>query len=56
MTAIPGQSNDPSPAKRALENALIRQMRSRARFKGLGYGTGQQDMEIRRAKKRLYGV
>lgn len=51
---IPGQSNNPDPAKRLVENALIRDMRTRARMRSLGYPTKQVDAKIKRVKKRLY--
>lgn len=50
----PGQSNDPDPGRRAIENALIREMRMRARMSGMGYPTAQSDAKIRRLKKKLY--
>lgn len=51
---VPGQSNDRDPARRVMENALIREMRMRSRMKGMGYPTGGNDAKIRRLKKKLY--
>ena len=51
---VPGQSNDPDPGRRTLENALIREMRMRARMSGMGYPTKASDAKIKKLKKKLY--
>lgn len=55
IRAVPGQSNLSDPAKRQMENILIRRMRERSRMKSMGFGVTAQDQQIARTKKRLYG-
>ena len=51
---VPGQSNDPNPARRTMENALIRQLRMSARLRANGLPDLGGQKAIKRMKKKLY--
>lgn len=52
VAAKPGQSNDKNATRRALENALIRELRMRRQTREMGLPSGN-DQKIKTLKKRL---